>query len=132
MEYWIQKDIITIMPVFQDYQDIMTFNTITGLQTYKYVIFVIMPIFQKCQDIRIFQDILKGTVSRDFLLLVFLYGSVPPPPAPEYPMANLPLVSTIPAANLPPVSTTPVAIATGINDTGGKIWKQYQAADSIK
>jgi hypothetical protein len=30
------------------------------------------------------------------------------------------LVLLIPAANLPPVSTTPVAIATGINDTGGK------------
>jgi hypothetical protein len=35
VEYWVQKDIITIMPVFQDYQDIMTFNTITGLQTYR-------------------------------------------------------------------------------------------------
>ena len=35
MEYWVQKDIITIVPVFQDYQDIMTFNTITGSQTYR-------------------------------------------------------------------------------------------------
>jgi hypothetical protein len=38
-------------------------------------------------------------------------------------------------AKLPQVSTTPVVdtggkFATGINDTGGKIWKQYQAADS--
>jgi hypothetical protein len=55
VEYWIQKDIITIMPVFQDYQDIMTFNTITGLQTYKYVIIIKMPIFQNYQDITIFQ-----------------------------------------------------------------------------
>jgi predicted phage tail protein len=35
VEYWVQKDIITIIPVFHDYQDIMTFNTITGLQTYR-------------------------------------------------------------------------------------------------
>jgi hypothetical protein len=25
-----------------------------------------------------------------------------------------------------------VKFATGINDTGGKIWKKYQAADSLK
>jgi hypothetical protein len=38
--------------------------------------------------------------------------------------------------NLPPVSTTPVKLvakfATGVNDTGDKQWKQYQAADTIK
>ena len=55
VEYWIQKDIITIMPVFQDYQDIMTFNTITGLQTYKYVIIIKIAIFRNYQDIKIFQ-----------------------------------------------------------------------------
>jgi hypothetical protein len=53
------------------------------------------------------------------------------------------IVLLIPGANLPPVSMIPVAIATGINDTdskfaacvndtGGKILKQYQAADSLK
>ncbi len=52
-------------------------------------------------------------------------------------------VATIPAANLPPVSTTPVAnchryqgtggkFATGVIDTGGKSWQQYQAADTLK
>jgi hypothetical protein len=81
----------------------------------------------------------KGTVSRDFLLLVFCMHQFPPSPrvfhldrfeffrkfaeifasqcAPQVsfslalliPAANLPPVSTILAANLPPVSTTPVA-----------------------
>jgi hypothetical protein len=73
---------------------------------------------------------LKGTVSRDFLLLVFFMNQFPPsprvfhldrfeffrkfaeifasqgaPPVSMTPVANLPLVSTTPAAKLPPVST---------------------------
>jgi hypothetical protein len=77
---------------------------------------------------------LKGTVSRDFLLLVFFMNQFPPsprvlhldrfeffqkfaeifasqgaPPVSTTPVANLPPVSTTPAAKLPPVSTTPVA-----------------------
>ncbi len=82
-------------------------------------------------------ECLKGTVSRDFLLLVFFMNQFPPSPrvfhldrfeffrkfaeifasqgAPlvsTTPAANLPLVSTTratPVANLPPVSATPVA-----------------------
>jgi len=78
--------------------------------------------------------IIKGTVSRDFLLLVFFMNQFPPssrvfhldrfeffrkfaeifasqgaPPVSTTPVANLPPVSTTPAAKLPPVSTTPVA-----------------------
>jgi hypothetical protein len=51
-----------------------------------------------------------------------------------------------PAANLPPVATTRIAcvvdtsgkLATGVNDTGskfatgGKLWEQYQTADTLK
>jgi hypothetical protein len=76
----------------------------------------------------------KGTVSRDFLLLVFFMNQFPPsprvfhldrfeffqkfaeifasqgaPPVSTTPVANLPPVSTTPAAKLPSVSTTPVA-----------------------
>jgi hypothetical protein len=89
--------------------------------------------------------ILKGTVSRDFLLPVFFMHQFPPSPrvshydrfeffrkfAEIFASQSAPPVSTTPAANLPPVSTTPAAnchrcqrhrrqIATGINDTGGK------------
>jgi hypothetical protein len=45
-------------------------------------------------------------------------------------------VSTTAVANLPLVSTTPAAnfatSFTSVVDTGGKTWKQYQAADSLK
>jgi hypothetical protein len=109
----------------------------------------------------------KGTVSRDFLLLVFFMNQFPPsprvfhldrfeffrkfaeifvsqgaPPVSMTPVANFPpfsLALLIPAANLPTVSTTPVAInntggkfATGVVDTGGKYWQQYQAAVTLK
>jgi hypothetical protein len=78
--------------------------------------------------------LIKGTVSRDFLLLVFFMNQFPPyprvfhsdrfeffrkfaeifasqgaPPVSTTPVANLPPVSTTPAAKLPPVSTPPVA-----------------------
>ncbi len=78
-------------------------------------------------------SIIKGTVSRDFLLLVFFMNQFPPssrvfhldrleffrkfaeifasqgaPPVSTTPVANLPPVTTTPAAKLPPVSTTPV------------------------
>jgi hypothetical protein len=91
----------------------------------------------------------KGTVSRDFLLLVFFMDQLPPsprvfhldrfeffrkfaeifvsqcaPPVSTTPVANLPPVSTTPAAKLPAVSTTPVAnfspIFASAVDTGGK------------
>ena len=87
----------------------------------------------------------KGTVSRDFLLMVFFLNHFPPSPrvfhldrfeffqkfteifasqgAPAAP-AKLPPVSTTPVANLPPVSATPVAnfstIFASVVDTGGK------------
>ena len=74
----------------------------------------------------------KGTVSRDFLLLVFSWISFPPAS-----VANLPPVSTIPAANLPPVSTTPVAIYHRYQRRRRQIchrchWEQYQAAETLK
>ena len=68
---------------------------------------------------------LKGTVSRDFLLLVFFMNQFPPSPrvfhldrfeifrkvaeifASQGAPPVSPPVSTIPVANLPPVSTTP-------------------------
>jgi len=66
---------------------------------------------------------LKGTVSRDFLLLVFFMNQFPPSPrvlhldrfeffrkfAEIFANQGAPPVSTTPVANLPPVSTTPVA-----------------------
>jgi hypothetical protein len=70
----------------------------------------------------------KGTVSRDFLLLVFFMNQFPPSPRVSHfskirgdirksrcttgvndTGGKLPPVSTTPAANLPPVSLTPVA-----------------------
>jgi hypothetical protein len=91
----------------------------------------------------------KGTVSRDFLLLVFFMNQFPPSPrvfhidrfeffrkfAEIFASQGAPPVSTTPVANLPPASVTPVAnfstisasvvdtggkFATGVNDTGGK------------
>jgi hypothetical protein len=86
----------------------------------------------------------KGTVSRDFLLLVFFMNQFPPSPRAFHldrfeffrkfteifasqgapPVAKLPPVSTTPVANLPPVSATPVAnfstIFASVIDTGGK------------
>ncbi len=82
----------------------------------------------------VWRYLFKGTVPRDFLLLVFFMNQFPPsprvfhlyqfeffrkfaeifasqgaPPVSTTPVANLPPVSTTPAAKLPPVSTTPVA-----------------------
>ena len=91
----------------------------------------------------------KGTVSRDFLLLVFCMHQFPPSPrvfhldrfeffrkfAEIIASQGAPPVSTTPAANLPSLSATPAAnfstnfasvvdtggkFATGVNDTGGK------------
>ncbi len=93
--------------------------------------------------------LLKGTVSRDFFLLVFFHESVSPqpqsiplrpfrivrkfaeifaiqgaPPVSPTSVAKLPPVSTTPVANLPPVSTPPAANFStsfaSIVDTGGK------------
>jgi hypothetical protein len=92
---------------------------------------------------------LKGTVSRDFLLLAFFMNQFPPSSrvfhldrfkffrkfAEIFASQGAPPVSTTPVANLPPVSATPVAnfstilasvvdtggkFATGVNDAGGK------------
>ncbi len=93
---------------------------------------------------------LKGTVSRDFLLLVFFMNQFPPPhprvfhldrfkifrkfaeifasqgapPVSTTPVANLPLVSATPAANFYTIFASVVdtggKFATGVNDTGGK------------
>jgi hypothetical protein len=94
--------------------------------------------------------VLKGTVSRDFLLLVFFMHQFPPIPivfpldrfkffrkfAEIFASQGAPPVPTIPVANLPPESATPVAnfstiftssvdtdskFASGVNDTGGKL-----------
>ncbi len=81
---------------------------------------------------------LKGTVSRDLLLLVFFMNQFPPSPrvfhldrfkffrkfAEIFACQGAPPVSTTPVANLPPVSATPVAnfstIFASVIDTGGK------------
>ncbi len=84
----------------------------------------------------------KGTVSRDFLLLVFLMNQFPPslrvshyshykffqkfaeiftsqgaPQVSTTPVANLPQVSTTPALKLPPVSTAPAANLPPVSTT---------------
>ncbi len=92
----------------------------------------------------------KGTVLRDFLLLVFFMNQFPPSPrvfhldrfkffrkfAEIFASQGAPPVSTTTVANLPPVSATPVAnfsiifasdvdtsgkFSTGVNDAGGKL-----------
>jgi hypothetical protein len=92
----------------------------------------------------------KGTVSRDFLILVFFMNQFPPGPrvfhldrfeffrkfVEIFASQGAPSVSTTPVANLPPVSATPVAnfstifasfVDTGskfaivVNDTGGNL-----------
>jgi hypothetical protein len=51
-------------------------------------------------------------------------------------VSTLPPVSMTPAANFATSFASVVGtggnFATGVNDTSGKIWKQYQAADSLK
>jgi hypothetical protein len=82
--------------------------------------------------------VFKGTVSRDFILLVFFMNQFPPSPrvfhldrfeffrkfVEIFASQGAPPVSTTPVANLPPVSTTPVAnistIFASVVDTGGK------------
>jgi hypothetical protein len=66
---------------------------------------------------------IKGTVSRDFLLLVLFINQFPKSLTPA-PVENLPPMSLTPVANLPPVSTTQgelvAKFAAGVVDTGGK------------
>ncbi len=86
--------------------------------------------------------LLKGTVSQDFLLLVFFMNQFPPYPrvfhldrfkffrkfAEIFASQGAPPVSTTPVANLPPVSTknTGGKFATGISDTGGKFLHHFR------
>jgi hypothetical protein len=44
-------------------------------------------------------------------------------------VANFPPLLTTPAANVATI-TAVVVVGTGINDTGGKYWEQYQTADT--
>jgi hypothetical protein len=80
----------------------------------------------------------KGTVSRDFLLLVFIMNQFLPHPrvfhldrfeffrkfAEIFASQGAPPVSTTPVANFPPVSATPAenfyTIFASVVDTGGK------------
>jgi hypothetical protein len=82
----------------------------------------------------------KGTVSRDFLLLVFFINQFPPSPRVSHSdrfefIRKFAEIFVSKGANLPPVSATPAAnfatslasvfdtggkFADGINDTGGK------------
>jgi hypothetical protein len=93
---------------------------------------------------------IKGTVSRDFLLLVFFMNQFPPSSR----VFHLDcfeffrkLAEIFASQGAPPVSMTPVAnfsnifasvvdtggkFAAGVVDTGGKQWQQYQVADSLK
>ncbi len=81
---------------------------------------------------------IKGTVSRDFLLLVFFVNQFPPSPRVSHSdrfeffrkfveifvSKGAPPVSRTPVANLPAVSTTPAAnfanTLASVVDTGGK------------
>ncbi len=80
------------------------------------------------ENINMLSDILKGTVSRDFLLLVFLMNQLPPSPRVLGPFR---IFSKICGDNRNSMCTTGindtggkfatgVNVATGVNDTGGK------------
>ncbi len=77
----------------------------------------------------------KGTVSRDFLLLVFFMNQFPPSPR-VFHLDRFDFfrkfTEIFAGQGAPPVSTTPVAnfytIFASVVDTGGK----YQAADTLK
>jgi hypothetical protein len=83
---------------------------------------------------------LQGTVSRDFLLLVFFMNQFPPSPrvfhlerfvffqkfAEIFASQGAPPVSTTPVANLPPVSTTPAAILPPVSTPRWQICHRYQ------
>ena len=81
----------------------------------------------------------KGTVSRDFLLLVFFINQFPPSPR-VFHLDRFEFfrkfAEIFADQGWPPVSTTPVAnfatSFTSVVDTGGKQWEQYQAADTSK
>ncbi len=97
---------------------------------------------------------IKGTVSRDFLLLVFFMNQFPPsprvchldrfkffwkfveifasqcaPPVSTTPEANFPQVSTKPAAKLPPVSTT---LAANFATSFASCWYRWQIMGNIR
>jgi hypothetical protein len=65
-------------------------------------------------------SVIKGTVSQDFLLLVFFMNYLPPSPAEIFASHDAP-----PAANYAKATTGVVdtggKFATSVNDTGGKI-----------
>jgi hypothetical protein len=121
----------------------------THLQTSNYIFLFALVTFDWYQAaVLLMPPYLKGTVSWDFLLLVFFMNQFPPSPrvfhldrfeffrkfAEIFASQGAPPVSTTPVANLPPVSATPVAnfstifvvdtggkFATGVNDAGGKL-----------
>jgi hypothetical protein len=64
-------------------------------------------------------NLLKGTVSRDFLLLVFFLESVSPQPL-IIPLGSFQIFSNIRG------DIRSSRFATGVNNTGGK-WKNLQA-----
>ena len=84
------------------------------------------------------QSPFKGTVSRDFLLLVFFVNQFPPSPrvfhldhfkffqkfAEKFASQGAPLVSATPVANFSTIFASVIdtggKFATGVNDTGGK------------
>jgi hypothetical protein len=74
------------------------------------------------ENINMLSEILKGTVSRDFLLLVFLMNQLPPSPRVLGPFR---IFSKICGDNRNSRCTTGIndtggKFATGVNDTGGK------------
>jgi hypothetical protein len=74
--------------------------------------------------------ILKGTVSRDFLLLVFFMNQFSPSPR-VFHLDRFEFfrkfAEIYASQGAPPVSTTPAAkIAAGINDTGGNFFHHFR------
>jgi hypothetical protein len=97
-----------------------------------------------------FSDLLKGKCHEIIASVFSLHESVSPSPRVTHldPFKFfLKFAEIFASQGAPPVSTTPVAIlppvllvlliytggkfATGVNDTGGKQWDQYQTTDNL-
>ncbi len=59
-----------------------------------------------------------------------IFESQGAPPVSTTPVVNLPPVSTILATNF--ATSSAGVVDTGVNDTGGKQWEQYQTPDNLQ